>query len=62
MPSKALLRDALNDAFRAHFVKIFGILMGEPTKEQYQRFLKGFQNSVKAHDKFEKEIIETWEQ
>jgi hypothetical protein len=56
MPSNDLLKEALNDAFRLHFAKLFEVLLVEPTDASVKRFYKGMENTCAMYDRIEKMI------
>ena len=60
MLSKQLAKQALDDAYRAHFAKLFGVLLGDPSDLQFTRFMRGFRNAVEGYGQIEK-VIEEWE-
>jgi hypothetical protein len=55
---KDLMLTALDEAVRQHVVKMFGVLMSDPTDLAVQRFATGIGNTMAAHERLRKVVCE----
>jgi hypothetical protein len=48
---KKMISEALDDALRLHVVKLFNVLISDPTNLALERFENGIGTAIKAHGK-----------